>query len=255
MSKIEAEVYALSDFNTMLRKSNESIDSIMVESKRAFESEINRLESIRQERQFEVEKCERALQHCLSTPVDEDEPPPSCHAEELALQEAQQKLNEIENHLETFRSNGETLLEKIESLFISTMNATSNARGYLEKHIKELLDYLKSHPGEIEGFRGAGDHKTQYQRARKEWFRRGAAGELENEPNHLTGWMRQEVHRGGSYYRSPGRLRNVQRVSQYETGHIVAGIDVPENFRWELRADNILRPHNARRYNLPRTYY
>jgi uncharacterized protein YoxC len=273
MSKVEVEVYALSDMNTALRKLNESVKQALEQAQRAIEKEKSRLETIRRDRQqkkvecetqvqqctAQVQQCASALQQCLGQ-VDEEGRPSPCTGEqqslrqaEQALREAQQALREAEhalreaeNQVRHFNDQADTYLNKANQFQQSMDGTISRARAYLERHIKRSLEYLRKHPGELGSMPGAGTHGRLYRAARGEWFQRGAQGELRQEGRDLQGWMQQEVNRGGGYYHS---------APSYDTGHYVAGVDIPENFRWELSVDNRRRPHAARRYNLPPTYY
>jgi hypothetical protein len=72
--------------------------------------------------------------------------------------------------------------------------------------------------------RKEGEHSTPYKRARKEFMRRSL-----NDPNvasRIKEWIRQEIATRGEdgYWRSP---------PGFDVGHIIPGLDAPENFRWE----------------------
>jgi len=252
VSKVEVEVYALSDMNTALGKLDETIRQALEQAQRAVEAEIARLQRAVQRRQQEVARCQSELAYCRSQVDDEGRSPP-CTAEQQALREAEASLREAQEQAKRFGDQAGQYQQREARFRQATDGVIRSARVDLEEHIHAGLRYLRSHPSEIGSVPGAGTHGSLYRQARDEWFRRGARGELRTEPRELQGWMRQEVRRG-SYYRSPyGGSRG--STSSYHTAHYVAGVDIPENFRWQIARDNIQRMHHARRMGLARTYY
>lgn len=245
MSKVEVELYALSDLNSALRKLKAETVEAMAQADKAIEAESRRLEQVVSQREEEVARCEREYESCLSM-RDENGDSLPCIAEERALASARTTLAEARDCAKTFTDQAQQYRDLAEKFRQNMEGTTEAARNYLAEHIEAGLTYLEAHPSEIGSVSGAGTHGSRYQQARREWFQRGADGELRaTEGRQLQGWMRQEVHRGG-YYRSP---------PYYDTGHRLGGIDIPENFRWEDRDMNQLRPRIAQRYGLPRIRY
>jgi hypothetical protein len=239
--------------NTALLKLDDSAGNALEQTRKSIEAEKSRLSHIEQLRNQEVTRCQMAYDRCRSYRTEDGYPLP-CVAESRALEIAQIALAEARRQQKHFADQVDSYIYQATHLQQSINTNVRDSRVYLEEHISEGLHYLRSRPEELGSISGAGTHGDLYKDARKEWFRRGASGQLRQEGSDLTGWMRQEVNRGS--YRSPGSFdENRNRfVNYYDTGHFVAGIDIPENFRWEHRRDNRHRPHAARRYNLPFTY-
>lgn len=245
MSRVEVEVYALSDLNSALHRLMASSDEALAQAEQAIEDENGRLQQIVRQREAEVGRCKREYEICLSMRDDGGYSLP-CTAEAEALAAAQAALAEACDCAKLFADQAQQFRDQAIKLQQSIRTTTEAARSYLAEHIEAGLAYLEAHPNEVGSVSGAGTHGSRYQKARREWFRRGADGELwGTEGRQLQGWMRQEVHRGG-YYRSP---------PYYDTGHRLAGIDIPENFRWEDRDVNRLRPRVAQRYGVSRIRY
>lgn len=78
--------------------------------------------------------------------------------------------------------------------------------------------------GEKKAREDEGQHSAAYKAARKEFMRRSL--DDPDVASRIKDWIRQEMRtRGeGGYWRSP---------PGFDVGHLVAGIDDPENFRWE----------------------
>lgn len=253
---IGVEIYALSDMNTSLRKLLVGASESLAQAQRDLDSERQRLRDIEDQCQKVVEQYTKAVQHCQAayqscrSRRDQDGNVPSCTAEQRALenaqeelQEARKKLDHVQKHRKGFEDRADAYRSKLESSQDSLDSSITSARQNLEKHIEAGLNYLKHNPGQIGNIPGAGNHGKLYQKARKEWFQRATAGENPEIGKGLRGWMKQEVRRGG-YYRT---------VPYYDTGHRVASIDIPENFHWEHRSDNRAKPHRAKRWKAPFT--
>lgn len=244
MSTIEVEVYALSDTNSALRKFSEQINETIERLQTQVQNERNRLTDLLQTAQSELGTAQAALSSCRSY-VDEEGHSPPCFAEAQAVAEAASRVSAVQSQISIFEADVGKPLGDLTKRQESLNSSVEQARAYLERVIHASLLYLRGHSDEVGNVEGAGTHGSRYQQARNEFFRRGAAGELENEPGHLQGWMRQEVNQGG-YYHSP---------AGYDVAHTTAGIDIPENFTFNYSSINRHRPSMARRFGLPSTYY
>lgn len=264
MSAIEVELYALSDMNTALRKLKTSANEAIEQARQAIKAEKTRLAPIEKQRREMVSQCQRAYDDCIAyrssylLTVDDPWEPTGfnslrpttvlidpCESYLEALQASRRALEEVREQRRRLAAQAEQYQHQAAQFRQVLEETIPKARENLEKHIDASLVYLRNNSDQLGTVEGAGTHGTRYQRARREWFRRGAEGELRRESGEHQGWMRQEVNRNSGYYRS---------VPYYDVGHIVAGIDIPENFRWELRHDNRRRPRIAQRHNLPPTY-
>lgn len=243
MSSIEVEVYSLSDMRTSLRKLQEAADSALFSATGAICKEQERLRQIKARRDNELASAQCAYDACLAC-VDEDGNRPSCSAEAAAVQEGQRRVAEAQACIDQFESDVTAYRRTAAQRGDSLREATADARRYLLEHSEAGLQYLAVHPNELGNVPGAGTHGSLYGSARREWFRQGAAGELwDTEGTHLQGWMRQEVNRGGYYGSAP----------MMDTGHRIAGIDIPENFRWEDASINRARSGLGRTYGVATT--
>jgi chromosome segregation ATPase len=244
LSKVEVEVYSLSDMNTALRRLDSRSREAVQQSQRAIAREKSRLQRVEQKRARNLSRCEAALRRCYSQ-VDEDGRRPSCTAQVQAVREAQAALQEVREQIARF-DNQVSDYDRQASQFQQSMDGTiGRGRAYLEKHIDTALWYLRNHPSEISR-PDAGTHGSLYQRARRERALRDAHGELSSNAPHLEGHFNQIRSNPSGYLPSP---------EGYHASHRVAGIDIPENLTWLPGEVNQQRFWDAWRRGEPPTYY
>jgi hypothetical protein len=229
---IKAELESLSDFRYKLMQFSEKIDTALEKASQACRQEIERLQELCDQRRQELEDCISAYEACRSCTDDDGRPPP-CSAEAAAVREAQQALMAAERCLSSFSSQSEQLMSGIKTTANSASESIDGARDDLERYIKGVLEYLRGNDIAVPLRPGEEAHGSGYRTARSRYFREGAQGDYENIPDHLRGHMRGEVDHGG-YYHSPG---------DYDVGHYVRHINIPENFNFERRFLN--RRHGA----------
>ncbi len=225
--EIKVELEALSEFRYQLQLLQEKIDPAISKAQYAVQEETTRLDTIYEQRQRNVDACQSSLNDCMNT-VDDEGRHPSCAAELSALRQAQQALQEIKTHIASFKAQAEKKLEEMTRSRQSILKSIDDSSQYLNNHIQQTLLYLKGNDIALPATTGQDSHGSAYQRARRRWYREAAAGDFENEPSHLRGWMRQEVNARG-YYASP---------DGYDVGHYMRNLNIPENFRWEAAEMN-----------------
>lgn len=223
--QIKVELEALSELRYQLQILQEKLNDTIMKAQYAVREETNRLSSIREQKEKDIENCRTALDRCRALVDDEGRRPP-CYTEMAALQRAQDALVAIQSHITSFQSQAEQNLNQLNRYRESVSTKVEDARKYLQIHIEQTLRYLKENDVAIPGTPGRDAHGSDYQRARRRWYRE--ARDFENEPSHLRGWMRQEVNAGG-YYSSP---------DGYDVGHFIRNLNIPENFRWEAAEMN-----------------
>jgi hypothetical protein len=242
LSKAEVEIYDLSDLNTACRKLGDSVLQALDSMAQELKQELERLETVRRKRAYDVERCEQAYYNCLSY-VDEDGNSPPCTAEYNELVQARKVLQEVEQQIEIFNAQSSAFQQSANTERRSIEDAVAQARRDLETHIDTLLYYLRSHPEEIDGI-GGGHHNSRYRSARRELVIRTARGEFDSDMmDFLQPQLINQIDRQSSYLRSP---------TGYHASHRVRGIHIPENLIWEHRAVNQRRYWEAERLGLTR---
>lgn len=246
MSRVEVELYALSNMNTVIGKLWGYAQESTAEVAREVERELERLRGVEKQHEFNVKLCQLAYDRCASLPPDEDGYYPDCSAEEAALRDALQSLELVQKHIQYFEHRATEFTRKVAQFEQIMSNTVGAARAYLDRHIDAGLWYLKNRPEELGSISGAGTHGTLYQSAKRELYHRVDRGEVTGvNPNAQT-WVEQQVRAGNPYYRTP---------PYFHIAHRVAGVDIPENLEFRWAEDNLRRMREARRLGLPRTYY
>jgi hypothetical protein len=269
--KLKIELTALSQFSEKLLETKEGLDAPIEEARQKAKDELDRLEKVREQRQQDVETCEvnvttceasvsacqSSLQNCLAY-IGEDGQRPSCSGEATALRQAEadlrqaeielhlaeHALRETEAHIATFQSQAEYTINSLLSKKEAISTSIDKARQELGNRIEKTIQYIKANDIAIPLTPGQDAHGGEYRKAKKNLYRRAAAGDFPNLPSHIRGWMEQEVNRGGGYYRSPGGGRN--RGSNYDIGHRVRHLNVAENLVPENIDMNRARPGRRR---------
>lgn len=244
MSKVEVELYSLSNMNTALRRLDSRGREAVQRSQRAIAQEKSRLQRVERHRMRDLSQCEAALRRCYSE-VDEDGRRPSCAAQLQAVREAEAALREVREQIARFDSQVSDYSHQAGQFRQSMDGTICPGRAYLEKHIDTALWYLRGHSSEISR-PDAGTHGSLYQRARRERALRDAHGELSSNAPHLEGHFNQIRSNPSGYLPSPGG---------YHASHRVAGIDIPENLTWLPGEVNQRRFWDARRRGEPSTYW
>lgn len=240
MSKIEVEVYALSDLNTELRKVSNASHEARNDITQAYQAEQQRLDDLLQQREQDVEACEAALDACLSY-MDEDGNLPDCSAESRALADAGAAFEELASHRKAFADQLASLLPRAESAHGAMTQTADRAREKLAVLIDTSLYYLRNHPEELGNVPHTGEHAGPYNRAKRELYRRIADGERGGGLG-MQQFMTNELSNG---FHSPTNMHMAHRV---------AGIDVPENLFPQYAVDNWRHYHQAVQQGLPSTY-
>ena len=243
MSQLEVQTYALSDLNTGLRKFLEAVNEEMDELLNVVSEESSRLQGIRDARQREVIHCEQALRSCESY-VDEDGNHATCYCEREALNQARQKLDQIRAHITRFHDATQQSSSHLRVQDERLENSVGDAREMLERLIQSATSYLRDHPEMIGDVAGWDQHGREYLRARREFLRRVATGEHnENYGPDIAEWARRDQMGGGTPHTPPG----------LDVAHTVAGINIPEVLSLGDLHANRSQGSIGRHHHLPRT--
>ena len=269
--EIKVELEALSELQYQLLQAIEKLEEPAEKARQAIKEESERLENVRTQCEENVKSCEEnlsackaALANCLACVEDEDTHCPSCDTEEAAVEQAeedinqaQQELDDVIAHIANFQSLAEQSLNALNSNKETAASHIEAARQALYNRIMKTIEYLHIKDIALPPTPGQSSHGSEYESAKDRFFEEGAAGDFPNTPNHLRGWMIQEVNREEDRYRSvygwrglrdaDGNFPPRRQNSAYHVSHTIRHLNIPENFFWELGRDNQRRAARYRR--------